>query len=98
MRLHVNQEGLKLNGTDQLLVYAYGANILGGSVHTIKKNIGALVFVRKETGLEVNADKAKYMVMSGDKTAGRNHNIKIDGSSFERMKQFKYFGNNLKES
>jgi hypothetical protein len=37
-RFQANQEGLKLNGTHQLLVYADGVNILGGSVHAIKKN------------------------------------------------------------
>jgi len=47
---------LKLKGTHQLLVYA-DVNILGGSVHTIKKNTGASVVVSKETGLEVNADR-----------------------------------------
>jgi hypothetical protein len=31
--------------------------ILGGSVHTIKENIEALVVASKETGLEVNAEK-----------------------------------------
>ena len=36
-RVQVNQDGLKLNGTHQLLVYAYDGNILGGSVPTIKK-------------------------------------------------------------
>jgi len=35
-RIHVNQNGLKLNDTCQLLVYADDVNILGGSVHTIK--------------------------------------------------------------
>jgi len=35
-RVQVNQDGLKLNGTHQLLVYADDLNILGGSVHTIK--------------------------------------------------------------
>jgi hypothetical protein len=32
-------------------------NILGGSVHTVKKNTEALVVASKETGLEANADK-----------------------------------------
>ena len=42
----------------------------------------------KETRLEVNADKTKYMVMSLDQDAGRSHSIKID-SSFERVEEFK---------
>jgi len=37
-RVQVNQHGLKLNGTHQLLVYANDVTILGGSVHTIKKS------------------------------------------------------------
>jgi hypothetical protein len=36
---------------------------LGGSVHTVKENAEALVAASKETGLEVNADKTKYMIM-----------------------------------
>jgi len=37
-RVQVNQEGLKLNVTHQLLVYVDDTNTLGGSVLTIKKN------------------------------------------------------------
>jgi hypothetical protein len=47
-----------------MLVYADNVNILGGSVNTIKKNTYALVVSCQENGLEVNADKTKYMVMS----------------------------------
>ena len=36
-RVQVNQDGLKLNGIHQLLVYAYDVNMLGGSIHTTKK-------------------------------------------------------------
>ena len=35
-RVRVKQDGVKLNGTLQLLVYADDVNILGRSVHTIK--------------------------------------------------------------
>ena len=76
-RVQINQDGLKLNGTHQLLVQADDVNILGGSVHTIKENAEALVVLSKETGLEVNGDKTKYMVMSRDQNAGRSNNIKI---------------------
>ena len=70
-RVQVTQGGLKLNGTHQLLVYADDVNILGGSVHTVKKNAEALTVANKETGLEVNADKTGYMVMSLDQNAGQ---------------------------
>ena len=39
----------------------------------------------KESGLEANADKTKYMVMSRDQNAGRSHNMKIHNSSIERV-------------
>jgi hypothetical protein len=38
--------------------------LLGGSVHTLKEKAEALIVASKVTGLEVNADKTKYMVMS----------------------------------
>ena len=63
-RIQVNQDGLKLNGTHQLLAYADDVNILGGSVHTVKKNAEAIVAATKEIGLAVNAHKTKYMTMS----------------------------------
>jgi len=50
---------------------------------------------RKETGLELNADKTKYMVMSRDRNAGRSHSIKTDNSCFERLEEFKYLGTTL---
>jgi len=62
-RVQVIQDGLKLNGTHQRLVYADDVNILGGSIHIIKKNTKALVVASKENGLEVNVAKTKYMVM-----------------------------------
>jgi len=68
-RVQVNKDGLKLNVTHQLLVYADDVNIMGGSEHTIKENAEALIVANKETGLEVNADKTKYMIMSRDQNA-----------------------------
>ena len=42
-RVHACQDGLKLNGTLHLLVYAVDVKILGGSVHTIEKDTDTLV-------------------------------------------------------
>jgi len=57
---------LKLNGIHQLLAYADDVNMLGGSIHTLMENAEALVAATREIGLEVSADKTKYMVMSRD--------------------------------
>jgi hypothetical protein len=95
-RVQINQNGFKLNSSHQILVYANYVNILGGSVRTIKK-AEVWVVASKEIGLEVNAHKTEYMVMSRDQNAGRRENIKNDDrrGSFERMEQFKYLGTNL---
>jgi retron-type reverse transcriptase len=61
-RVQANQDGLNLNGTHQLLAYADDVNILEGCVHTVKENAEALLVATKEIGLEVNADKTKYVV------------------------------------
>jgi hypothetical protein len=62
-RVQVNHEGLKLNGTHQLMVYTDDANVFGGDMSTVNKKPEALVVPREEFGLEVNSEKSKYMVM-----------------------------------
>ena len=76
----------------RVFVYKYVSSklILGGSVHTVKENAEVLIVASKEIGLEVNADKTKYMFMSRDKSAGRSHSIRFDNSSLERLEEFKY--------
>jgi hypothetical protein len=82
-RVQINQDGFKLNGTHQLLFYV-DVNILGGSVYAIKKNTETLLVSSTEIGLEVNANKIKYMVVLRDQNAGRIHNIKIGNRSLKR--------------
>jgi hypothetical protein len=93
-KVQVNQDGLKLKGTHQLLVYAADVNILGGCLITTEKYTEALVFSSKETGLEVNADKTKHMVMSRDQNAGHSQ-YEDDNNSFKKVEEFKYLGATL---
>jgi len=44
-----------------------------------------LIVASKEIGLEVNVDKIKYMVMSGDQNAGRSHSTKNYNRTFEKV-------------
>jgi len=88
-RVQANQDGLKLNGTHHLLSYGDYVNILGGSVHTLKKNAVALVAAIKEIGLEINAHKTKYMTVFRDHNTGRIHSLKIVNSPIERVEEFK---------
>jgi hypothetical protein len=76
---------LKLNGTHQFLVNADDVNIVGGSVHTVKEKAEALEVASRETGLEVNADKTKYRIMSWDQNIGRCHYVIINKLLIIRM-------------
>jgi hypothetical protein len=81
---------LTLNGTHQLLVHANDVNIVGECIYSLIKNTYSSVVSSKETGLEVNADKTKYVVISSFQNVGRIHNMKIDNRTFESVKEFKY--------
>jgi hypothetical protein len=69
--------GLKLNGTHQSIVYTDAVNTFGNNIGTIKKNTETLIGYSNEVGLEVNAEKTKYMLLSHRQNAGQNHNIRI---------------------
>ena len=78
-----------------MLAYTDDVNILEGSIYTLKENAEDLVAATRETGLDVSADKTKYMVMSRDQNAGRIQSVRIDNSTFERVEEFKYLGTTL---
>jgi len=57
-----------------------------------KEKHKSLIVASKETGLKVNAEKNKYMVIYPEQRAGQNHNIKSDDSFSEKVEQFTYLG------
>jgi hypothetical protein len=67
---------LKLNETDQLLVCVDDVNLLGDNIHAIKGNTGSLIDVSKAVGLEIKAEKTKYMLLSLHQNTRQNHDIK----------------------
>jgi hypothetical protein len=62
-KVQENQVGLKLNGAHQLLTYVRDVNLVGGNINTIKKNAETQIDASKKVGLEVNAEKTKYMLL-----------------------------------
>jgi hypothetical protein len=80
-----NQANLGLNGTHQLLVYVDDDNLLDDSINTIKENKESLLAAGKDVGLEINAEKIQYMIMSRHPNSGQNQNIRIANESSESV-------------
>jgi hypothetical protein len=48
--------------------------------------------LESEVGLEAKVEKTKFMLLSCDRNAGQNHEIKIAKRSFKDVAHLKYFG------
>jgi hypothetical protein len=55
---------------------------------------GTFVEINRDVGLEINAEKSKYMILS-HQNSGQNQNIRVANESFEKVAKFKYLGMTL---
>jgi hypothetical protein len=60
------------------------------SVNTIKENTKTFLEASRDIGLEINAEKTKYIIMSRHPNSGQSQNIRIANESFENVAKFKY--------
>jgi hypothetical protein len=93
-RVQENQVSSQLNGTYQLLPYV-GINFLGEWINTIKEHMETLLEASRDVGLEINAEKTKYMIMSRHQSSGQNQNIRKANETFENVAKVKYLGTTL---
>jgi hypothetical protein len=61
-KVQENQVSLELNETHQLLGYA-DDNLMGDSINTTKENKETFLQASKDVGIEINAEKTKYMII-----------------------------------
>jgi hypothetical protein len=62
---------------------------------SFQENTETLLEANRDVGLEINAEKTKYMIMSRHPNSGQNQNIRIANESYKNMEKFKYLGTTL---
>jgi hypothetical protein len=64
-------------------------------MNTIKENSEILLGASRDVGLEINAEKTKYMITSHHQNSEKNQNTGIANELFENVAKFKYLGMTL---
>jgi hypothetical protein len=60
-----------------------------------KENTKSLIEASRNVGLEINAEKRKYKILSRHPNSGQNQNIRIANESFENVETIKNLGTTL---
>jgi hypothetical protein len=63
------------------LVYTDDVNLVDDSINTAKENTKTLLEASRDVGVEINAEKTKYMIMSLHPNSGQKQNIRIANES-----------------
>jgi hypothetical protein len=71
---------------------------VGENIRALKRDTEAFLDASKEVGLEVNAEKTKYMLMSRSQRIGQKHSLKTANRSFEVVAKFRYLGTTLTDN
>jgi sorting nexin-29 len=97
-RLTITPKGNMFNMMTQCIAYADDIVLLGRSVNYLKEILEELKQGAKKVGLEINQDKTKYMIMTGNKDKWQRVQDFTSGEvSYERVDTFEYLGSVLNE-
>lgn len=83
-----------LHHSYQILRYPDDLDIAGRSLKAVKKTFEAIEVEARKVGLEINAEKTKFMVVSRSQNAGKNigKTLNLGQYLFEVVKEFVYLG------
>ncbi|TGZ46137.1 Uncharacterized protein DBV15_05423 [Temnothorax longispinosus] len=93
-RANIRRNATLLNHRYQILDYADDLDIAGRSLKEVREIFEAIEEEARKVGLQINADKIKFMVVSRSQVAKRKigQRLIIRQYSFEVVSEFTYLG------